>query len=208
MKAGGLRWIMSERAWLGVFEAQPNGRILCRHELTWRGITPERAAEAIKSLKLSYVVAQADIFPKLQERGETVSETFQRCGVPMRKGSADRLALWSRLRSWLAVRKWADGTEGPGLLLHADCKFLIRTLPTLVESDTEPDDVAETPDEYPAMGVALYVMARPTPWLAPQTTNDPDPLSGAYLWNELRSGGDLKAEKRVGHNRHRERNWV
>jgi hypothetical protein len=149
---------------LGVFDSLPNGRVLCKRELTWLHKPPEVVAEEILTLNLAYVVAQPEIFPKAKEIGETVSETFGRAGVPMRKGSSDRLACWSRLHSWLNPRVWPDGSTGPALLIDALCKRLIRTLPSLVRSETEPDDVEETPDEYAAMGAALYAMSRPSPW--------------------------------------------
>lgn len=206
--AGGMRWSGTERAWCGLFTVLEDGRIFCRHEVTWFNKTPEHAAQKLidfcaeRQITLSHVVAQKDLFPKAGEVGETVSETFSRAGVPMRQGSSDRLACWSRLRSWLASRQWTSGKVSPALLIHPDCKFLIRTLPVLVKNDTEPDDVDETPDEYPAMGVALYAMSRPSPWLKAEVKKDPDPLSGAYLWNELRQGAE-NSGRYVGWNRRR-----
>jgi len=201
--AGGMRWSYSARAWLGVFESLPNGRTLCTRELTWLHKTPEDVAEQIAALKLDYVVAQPEIFPKSHERGETVSETLSRAGVPMRKGSSDRLACWSRLHSWLHVRRWPDGTLGPALLIDASCKRLIRTLPSLVRDENEPDDVDETTDEYAAMGVAYYAMSRPSPWEKIEVKKKPHPLSGAYLWEQLRNGGDTGDRRYVGWNRHK-----
>ena len=170
MWAAALRWSMSERAWCGFFRSLQDGRILCRYELTWVGKSPELAATNLKAfcsdrrIFPGYYVAQAAIFPKEREVGETVSETLSRAGLPMREGSKDRLACWARVRSWLEPRVWPDGKTSPALIVHEDCKFLIETLPTLVKSETEPDDVAEVPDEYPAMGLALYAMSRPSPW--------------------------------------------
>jgi hypothetical protein len=201
MIAGGMRWSYSARAWLGVFESLPNGRVLCARELTWLHKPPEAVAELLKPLKLSSVVAQPEIFPKADEIGETVSETLSRGGVPMQKGSSDRMACWSRLHSWLAIRDWPDGTRGPALLIDASCKRLIRTLPSLVRKETEPDDVEETPDEYAAMGVALYAMSRPSPWQKVEVKKPLNPLSGAYLWNELRNGSATDT-RYVGWNRH------
>lgn len=204
--AGGMRWSQSARAWLGLFTYLPDGRVGCGYELTWFNKTPEFAARSLvtfcveKKIILDYVVAQPEIFPKDGEIGETVSETFTRAGVPMRKGSSDRLACWSRARSWLEPREWESGVF-PSVWTHPDCKRLIRTIPVLVRSATEPDDVAETPDEYPAMGLALYAMSRPSPWKTTEEKKPLDPLSGAFLWNELRNGAQQES-RYVGWNRH------
>ncbi len=191
--AAGMRWSYSERAWVGLFRPMPDGRLLLRYEQTFYHRSPETAAamfssfvEARKCLP-AYIVGNAELFPKSGEHGETISETVAKAGMPLREGSGDRLALWSRLRSWLEPRDW-NGVKSPSLLIHADCKYLIRTLPTLVKSDTEPDDVDETPDEYPAMGVALFAMSRPSPWQRVEEKKPINPLSGAALWKTLRDG--------------------
>ena len=167
--AAGLHWSYSSKAWCGFFATLTDGRVMCRHEMTWIRTPPEQAAKELKqfakarNITLSSVVAQPEIFPKPSGRGETVSETFQRAGVPMRKGDGDRLNGWSRVRSWLQPIEQANGIVGPSLLIHADCKYLLRTLPALVSSTEDPDDVDESPEEFPANGVRYYVMSRPMP---------------------------------------------
>lgn len=164
-----MHWSYASKAWCGLFATLADGRSMVRHELTWIRTPPEEAAQDLKhfckanQIKLNYVVAQPDIFPSKSGRGETVSETFSRCGVPMQKGDDDRLNGWSRVRSWLQPTKREDGSASPSLIIHADCKYLIRTLPALVSASDNPDDVDESPEEFPANGVRYYVMSRPMP---------------------------------------------
>lgn len=186
-----MRWSYSSRAWIGFLAALPNGVLLCRHELTWRLTPPEVAAEEIKAKlaewkipRLASVIGNPQIFPTGKERGRTDAEMFQRAGLPLRRGSGDRLNAWASVRSWLATRTRADGTKGPMLLIHPDCKFLLRTLPTLVSNPTSPDDVHETTDEYPALGLALCLMARPAPSVKPEIVL-PEGAIGHWV-NELR----------------------
>lgn len=187
---GGLHWSFTNRAWCGLFVPLSDQRVLIRHELTWIRTTPEMAAKELKAFcasknyQLGYVVADPHLFPKPKGLGETVSETFSRSGIPMLKGDADRINGWSRVRSWLQPATMLDGSLSPSLLIHADCKYLIRTLPTLVSATENPDDVDETPDEYPAKGVLYYVMSRPMPKLMDTPALPPDAIG--HWVNELR----------------------
>ncbi len=102
-------WSYSARAWCGIFAHLPNGRAIVRYELSWITTTPERAAKQLnellkaKTIDLSYLVAQPEIFPKKGEHGETVSETFSNLGLPMWRGHDNSAAGYQRLRSWLDV---------------------------------------------------------------------------------------------------------
>lgn len=185
----GMHWAYSSKAWCGLFATLRDGRVMCRHELTWIRTPPEQAARELKAfcaarkIQLNGVVAQPEIFPKpTGPRGETVSETFQRAGVPMRRGDGDRLNGWSRVRSWLQPIPHADGTVGPSLLFHKECVYLLRTLPTLVSAGDNPDDVDECPDEFPANGVRYFVMSRPMP-----NEMTPQELPDGAIGHELRA---------------------
>jgi hypothetical protein len=167
----GLHWSYSNRAWCGLFAALADGRILCRHELTWLRTPPEVAskelAARVKPLEFSSCIAQPDLWPKPDEVGETIAETFSRAGVPMRRGIDDRINGWSRVRSWLVPREWTDADgkafTSPSLLIHPDCAYLLRTLPTLIEDSAAPDDIPETPEAFPANGLRYFAMSRPMP---------------------------------------------
>ncbi len=156
-------WSYSARAWCGIFAHLPNGRAIVRYELSWITTTPERAAKELnellksKTIDLSYLVAQPEIFPKKGEHGETVSETFSNLGLPMWRGHDNSPAGYQRLRSWLDV---VDGA--PMLTIHRDCKQLIRTLPTLVSATSDPDDIDLVPDAYPAKACSFWAMSRPS----------------------------------------------
>ncbi len=193
--AGGMRWSQTEHGWLGLFKTLPDGRVHARYEMNFHDQSPENAALEIRAnLRalgihgLIYIAANPELWPKEGEHGESISETFSRAGLPMMRGSKDRINRWSRVRSWLEVKTWrrVDGStfQSPSLVIHPDCSRLIRTLPTLVAASTDPDDIEETPDEYPAAGVSYYAMSRPMP-LAPLEPELPDGAVG-HLVNELR----------------------
>ncbi len=197
-----MRWSHTEIGWMGFFRSLADGRVYLRHEITFKGLSPERAAKDITSKmrewkieRLTYIAAQPELWPKAGETGETVRETFSRAGLPMLRGSGDRRNRWSRLRSWLDMREWKTGEtdrdgkpttfQSPSLLIHPECVRLIRTLPTLVADTSDPDDVDETPEEYPAAGVSFYAMSRPLPFQA-EGPILPDGAVG-HLVNEMRA---------------------
>jgi hypothetical protein len=62
----------------------------------------------------------------------------------------------------------ADPILSPTLLIHPDCKVLLRALPTLIADETQPDDCLDTVEAYPANGVRFLAMSRPSaPWTDP-----------------------------------------
>lgn len=178
--SGGLYWSYNAKAWLGIFAHMRDGRALMRHELAWIRTPPELAAAELKAflkaknIELAYVAANPELWPKKKQSGQTVSETFQRAGVPMLKGSDDRINGWARIRSLLMVRDWPDlekpsqKVSSPGLIVHPDCAFFLRTFPTLISQTSNPDDVEETTDEYPANGLRFWAMTRPMPESNPE----------------------------------------
>jgi hypothetical protein len=184
----GMHWTGTERAWCGFFANLIDGRVLLRHEMTWRNEVPERAAKDIvlrlkvlgvippsaafadtfkPTARFTGVVANPDLWPKdAKAYGQCVAETFSRAGVPMRKGNGDRVNGWSRTRSWLAPQTWPNGSVSPALLIHPDCTIIVRSLPMLIANPKTPDDVLETVEEYPANGLRYYAMSRPVPSVA------------------------------------------
>lgn len=209
-----MHWSYSARAWCGIFAGLSDGRVLLRHEITWLRVTPEDAAPDLKN-KLSefgigipreaaklglpplrYVVAQADIFPhERRSVGETISETFSRAGIPMRQADIDEINGWNRLRSWLRSREHEDKTTnpptkftGPSLVIHPDCKYFLRTFPTLVSDEKEPDLIVETTDAYPANAARYWAMSRPAPTV--KAPPPPPPRDSAY-WaiQKIRNAG-------------------
>lgn len=175
--ACGMRWSYTHRAWVGFFAQLPDGRAYLRHEMTFREKSPEYAAADILAkakaldIDITYIAANPELWPDKSKgaTGEFVAETLSRAGLPMIRGTKDRVNRWSRLRSWLEVKSWPDPAKpsetitSPSLIIHPSCVVLLRTLPTLVSAKTDPDDIDETPDEYPAAGVSYYAMSRPMP---------------------------------------------
>jgi hypothetical protein len=196
---GALYWSQTEPAWMGIFFGLPDGRQYCRYELTWKHESPEHAAVDIRAFRtlvvptLGSIYAQPAIWPK-EDIGPSIAAVFGDAGVPLRKGNDDRINGWSRVRSWLRPRLY--GAElSAGLIIHPVCQRLIRTLPAIVASDRDPDDVADTPIAFPANALRFFLMSRPAPWLPP-----PARVPAPGTWgHELKRFIETPARKLVGH---------
>jgi len=172
----------------------PDGRQLLRHEVTFQRQTPEQSAVTIKArlrelnITLAYVVANPTLWPQPGERGETVAETFLAAGVPVIRGTTDRVNGWARVRSLLVPQPWPVLTPGaapiisPALLVHPDCAYFLRTFATVVASDEDPDSPEETPSLFPALALLYFAMSRPMP----KPSADP-PLPPGAIGHELRA---------------------
>lgn len=174
--AGGLHWAFAQRAWCGVFCQYPSGLVVCRHELTWFNSVPEDAADDLKRLladkhidRLQFLALDAKMFPRHDDAGrrarvQTVSMTFSDAGLAVKRSHEDWPAAWQRVRAWLVPRE-REGIIGklPLLRVHEDCDYLIRTLPVVVATETDPDIAEDTEESIPARALSYYVMARPSP---------------------------------------------
>lgn len=88
--------------------------------------------------------------------GESYAMTFARHGVPLiTKVSNNRPQGWQRLHEALAPCKHASciteqypqGT--PWLTVHPRCKYLVRTIPLMVQDDNNPEDLDTESDDHP-----------------------------------------------------------
>ncbi len=187
-----LHWSFSSPAWCGFIGILDDARAIARHELVLRETTPEQAVILIYQFMLDHNIPALDEFilpeqefpEELGHGGETVSETFSRAGLPVTRGDEQERAGWMRLRSWMTPITQPSGLVSPSLLIHADCKRLLRTLPTIVSKDTDPDVINDSPNAYPIHALRRFVMSRPMPKDAPEKPLPADAIG--HLVNELR----------------------
>ncbi len=109
------------------------------------------------------------------DSGESPAETYARHGVPLVQASKERAAGWARLREWLRVAP--DGK--PWLMVHPDCAYLIRTLPSLISDDRKPEDVDTDSEDHAADALRYFVMSRPSPG---RETRKPAPAAWTMGW--------------------------
>lgn len=72
-----------------------------------------------------------------ESNGRSKADQYAAAGVPMAKATNDRTAGWSKLRELLA---WTPESP-PQLQVFPSCANLIRTLPNMIHSQAEPEDM-------------------------------------------------------------------
>lgn len=186
--AAGVHWAFAQRAWCGLFRQDVDGLVVCRHELTWFNAVPEDAALDLKRLmaekeipQLQFLALDARMFPRPDEsarkaRVQTVSMSFSDAGLPVKRSHEDWPAAWQRVRAWLVPRVRTSGATLPLLRIHRECDYLVRTLPVVVATDTDPDLAQETEESIPARALSYYVMAKPSPPQTPTLQMHPDAI--------------------------------
>jgi hypothetical protein len=139
-------------------------RVFVPRELYRSGMTPEVMAQAVHALddggSLSAMIdssAFADV-----GMGGGRAKVMNRLGfrwMPSAKGAGSRLAGKSAIHARLALR--SDGL--PGLMVFRNCcPNLVRTLPSLVYSATNPEDVDEHCEDH-CFDALRYGLTRRTP---------------------------------------------
>lgn len=155
----------------------PNGRLYVFYEWKFNGahareklvaagvaakikaLTHEEVFPLAQARRITKSVADPSMWGKDGHSGEDYAETFQRNGVALTKADNDRVLGWGRLRHWFRLAP--DGR--PWLMFHPRCAVTIRTIPSLIRDDKDPDDIDTTGEDHPADTIRYGVMARPTP---------------------------------------------
>jgi hypothetical protein len=101
------------------------------------------------------------------EHGEDIFETLFLNGLPVIRSDHDPIAGWQRLQHWLQP---VENSDEPALIISPDCALTIRTLPQLIQSQTNAEDVDESGAIAAARALRYLVMSRPA---VPQASEKP-----------------------------------
>jgi hypothetical protein len=107
------------------------------------------------------------------------------------KGAGSRIAGWLRVHQGL---RWTAAEDGsvpqwlrPQLIVHQDCKYLIRTLPALPRDPRNPEDVDTNADDHGADALRYALMSREPVAEAPEKDIPQDQHPGYLITGERRS---------------------
>jgi hypothetical protein len=164
-----------------------NGRVIIRADYKFIRTPVQEVAKQIheRAGKLGMVMravyGNPEMFPSASKTRTTLeadapSTLFARAGLPMIPSGSNRLHGWARVHEFL--RDAPDGK--PWLQMdRAGCPSLARTLPTLVQSATEPDDCEG--ETYAAEALRVLLSARPAPSAVVKVKEPPKPYTIAWL---------------------------
>ena len=109
-----------------------------------------------------------------QSRGESVAEAFEREGIFFDPGDNSRIPGWMQCH----YRLQFDPEGRARFYVFDSCKAFIRTIPTLLYSDTRPEDLDTDGEDHVADEWRYLLMSRPMTPIEAQEVRKPksDPL--------------------------------
>jgi phage terminase large subunit len=171
-----------------------DGHAYLRHEWNPVRVLNSDQAKSVKSMtkefgiaRVRQSVADTSLWTPEKDTGESAAETFARHGVPLIQADKERVNGWKRLREWL--NEAPDGK--PWLMVHPDCTYFIRTLPSLISDTTKPEDVDTDGEDHSADALRYWVMSRPSPEVAKPAPAVPTG-SPAWIMQQLRHAADKR----------------
>jgi len=146
----------------------PDGRYHLVRELKFQGDSAEVVGKKIRDVNaalgirksLRYIACDPAMWQKTGAgKGEAIAETLLRMQLPVRKSDNDRFNGWLRVHEVLRAKD-----EGaPWLTIDPGCRYLIRTLPAMVQDKNDPDDLDSSKDDHAVDALRYGAMSRPRP---------------------------------------------
>lgn len=149
----------------------PDGHYHIRAELKFQYHAAESVAQQWHAINRAlgierprYVVADPSMWAKTGHgKGESITETLQRRGLPMRRGDNDRKNGWQRCHELLRE----DGQGRPWVTVEPGgpypCTYLIRSLPAQMSDKHDADDINTNGDDHAVDAKRYGAMSRPSP---------------------------------------------
>lgn len=161
----------------------PDGHYWVGQEWKFKGRSADEVADTVKKMtrelgirRLRYLACDPSMKAKTgHARGESIFETLQRKGLPMRASDNDRHNGWMRCHQLL--REAPDGQ--PWVSISPDCTYGRRTMPAAVQDPKNPDDLDTTQDDHWCDGFRYGAMSRPSPTRLVESS-EPPPNSWAW----------------------------
>ncbi len=108
-------------------------------------------------LKGKNIIGVADPSIWDTSRGESVADTAAKYGIYFTPGDNHRIAGWMQLHYRFAF----DENGYPMMYIFDNCKAFIRTIPTLLYSETNPEDLDTSLEDHVADEARYFCMFRP-----------------------------------------------
>jgi hypothetical protein len=174
---GSMDWGWNAFGCLLLWACLPDGHLHVVREWKFRQLTADQFASKLLAMcatmslpRLRYLACDPAMNQKTGAgRGESVLETLRRRGLPVRPSDNDRAQGAQRIHALLAPAP--DGT--PWLTVDPSCAYLRRSVPALVQSREDPDEVDTTGDDHGYDALRYGAMSRPSPTAVPVATGYP-----------------------------------
>ncbi len=184
-----LDWGFHDPCVIGYFVALPDGHYHCVAELKLKETLIVDVVKEVQALDrslglptpVSAVRTYAD--PATRQRGgqtgESIAETFAKCGMPLIPSVNERVNGWMRVQALL--KDAADGI--PFLTFAPECKYLRRSMASAISDEKAPDDIDQSMDDHGLDMIRYFAMSRPMP-RSPEAAKRPAPGTAGHLLDE------------------------
>ena len=185
----GLDWGNASPGCVVFAAALPNGHVHIWDEYKFQRMTAKDVAAAVKDKcsdwglpRVPSCACDPSLLPATTgEQGEWIGLTLMRHGLPVHRVSNDRVNGWQRVHEALAV----DPITGtPWLTVHPRCKYLARTLPLMVQSRNNPEDLDSDSDDHACDATRYLLMGGLRPDTGRRTPAEVPAYSGAW-WRKM-----------------------
>jgi hypothetical protein len=146
----------------------PDGRLYIERECEFSETVASDVAKKIVATNVLHRTTMGFIWGNAlkdvneDEIGEDTFETLFLHGLPVIRSAHDPVNGWQRLQHWFQPMIVPTG-EQPALIVSPECQVLIRTLPQLLQDETNPEDVYAKSPVHAAKALRYLVMSRPEP---------------------------------------------
>lgn len=159
----------------------PDGNCWVYREAYQKGLTATEQAKLVIGMstlppdeqgkrapeRIDYTVADPSVWSR-GGTGMSIASQYHQAGLHARKAMNARVDGWTRLRDWLRASnlpELGDGRRnphfGPTIRVFSTCTNLIRTLPVMIHSDTNPEDLDTTLEDHACDALRYLLMSRP-----------------------------------------------
>lgn len=155
------------------FAIDDKGHLFIYKEIYESGLTLKQAAQKVLEYTLpgetiSYTVASPDLWNRARDTGIPEVEIMRENGLEgLRQADNRRIPGWRNLREYLTIFETYDNNgiiiKDSRLKIFKTCQNVIRTLPSLIHDEKDPEDVSDQPHELTHMPEAIRYgcMSRP-----------------------------------------------
>lgn len=159
----------------------PDGILYIRKEFKYSHMTVDKVVEKVKEIDVELGIrSSVDDYSRILRysvmdkalkgtntsssesgmlTGETYQETFNNCGMPIVLSNSDRKQGWGRVRENIKLRP----DNRPTIIIHPECRYLIRTFAAAVSDKSDPEDVDTSMDDHALDALRYGAMTRPSP---------------------------------------------
>lgn len=178
-------------------DVRDNGRVFIVEDLKFKNKSEAEVAETVirrtveltGARRMPTVYAPPELFSKESKdiiESEAPAEVFARNGLVLTPCGSNHAHGWQRVHDYMRLAPDGD----PWLIISPSCDTLIRTIQSLAQKKTNPDDVDG--ESYAAHALRVLLSARPSP-----STLIAAPKKHAYgTVGWLRQQAEKKAEPR------------